>query len=83
MDSFRLSDLVIEWVDGSIRVYYSGMVIARLEYEDTAQVRWIWTDPGFRRNGVAKMMLAEVERRTGKIAHPLPPVSECARGLFR
>lgn len=78
-----LTDTSTEWTAGSVRVFYHRELIARLEYEDTAQIRWIWVEPRFRRNGVAKMMLAEVERRTGKIAHPLPPVNECARGLFR
>lgn len=82
MSSFALSDTIIEWVDGSIRVCYNREMIARLEYDPTAQIRWIWVNPEYRRRGVARMMLAEVERRTGLAVTPLPPVSDLARGLF-
>ena len=82
MDSFRISDAIVVWVDGSISVCYNHEMIAKLEYEPTAQIRWIWVEPKYRRQGLAKLMLAEVERRTGLIAYPLPPVSDAAQGLF-
>ena len=83
MNSFKLSDVVVECIDGSVYVCYNDSMIAHLEYDHTAQIRWIWVDPDYRRRGLAKLMLAEVERRTRLVAHPLPPVSESARQLFR
>ena len=83
MNSFKLTDTIIEWVDGSIRVCYNLEIIARLEYDNTAQIRWIWVNPEYRRQGIARMMLSEVERRTGLLARPLPPVSDLAQGLFQ
>lgn len=83
MHLISLAKTITEWVDGSIRIYYNNTLIARLEYDQLAQVRWIWVEPQYRRQGLAKLMLSEVERRTGLISKPLPPVSESARGLFR
>lgn len=83
MNSFKLTDTIIEWVDGSIRVCYNRETIARIEYDNTAQIRWIWVNVEYRRRGLARMMLSEVERRTGLVATPLPPVSDAAKGLFQ
>ena len=83
MNSFKLSDVITEWVDGSVRVCYNREVVARLEYDHLAQITWVWVKPSYRRQGIAKLMLSEVERRTGLIARPLPPVSKLAQGLFR
>ena len=83
MNLFKLSDVVVKWVDWSVYASYNNVMIAQLESEPTAQIRWIWVDPQYRRQGVAKLMLTEVERRTGLIAHPLPPVSVSAQNLFQ
>ena len=83
MNSFALTKTNLEWVAGSIRVFYQQEMIARLEYENNALIRWIWVEPQYRRYGVAKMMLSEVERRTGLVAYPMPPVSILAQVLFK
>ena len=82
MSLFNLTDTALECIDGSVRVCYNKQMIATLEYDSMAQIRWIWVDPEYRRQGVARRMISEVERRTGLIATPLPPVADCARGLF-
>ena len=83
MNSLRLTDTCLECADGTCRVFYRGVMIAQTDYENDALIRWIWVKPQYRRQGLAKMMLAEIERKTSHVAHPLPPVSQLAQSLFK
>jgi ribosomal protein S18 acetylase RimI-like enzyme len=83
MNSLQLADTKIQNSLGSCCVFYGDDVIASAEYESDALIRWIWVEPKYRQQGLARMMLAEIERRTGRVAHPLPPVSALAQPLFK
>lgn len=57
-------------------------MVGSVEFAEDGQIRHIWVDSQHRRQGLARLMLTEVERRTGHVVYPLPPVSELARSLF-
>lgn len=66
-----------------IEVMYNERMIAFVEFTDDAKIRAISVDTQYRRRGIATYLIDLVERRTGIIPTPIPPVSELGRLLLK
>ena len=82
MNSFPINDIHLEFRAGRCCVFYHGEMIALTEFDDDGLIRWIWVGPRYRHQGLAKLMLREIERRTHHVARALPPVTAMAQPLF-
>lgn len=67
----------------SILVLYNDIMIASVTYDQQAQIRDIFVAPEHRRQGLGSYLLLLVERRLGRQAWPMPPVSDLGRLLFK
>ena len=66
----------------SIVFKYNKQDIAQIEYNSRAMITSIYVEPDYRRQGLAKHLVALVERRTGLMATAMPPVTELGKFLF-
>lgn len=76
-------DCETQYLTDCISLKYNKKNIARVEYNSRAMITHIFVDTHYRRRGIAKYLLTLVERRTGLIVTPMPPVTALGRLLFR
>lgn len=76
-------DCQTQYLTGSIILKYKQKIIAWVEYNNRAMITSVYVEPDYRRQGLAKYLVALVERRTGLIATAMPPVTELGRLLFQ
>ena len=79
---YRHPEFQFQYLTDSIVVQYNNSMVARIEYTDQAQIRDIFVQPEYRRQGIARYLITLMERRTGHIATPMLPVSKLGRFLF-
>lgn len=72
----------IQYLTDRIQVQYNSCMIAFVDYTEDAKIRNIWVAQPFRQRGVARHILHLVERQTGIMPTPMPPVSDLGRYLF-
>ena len=73
---------VVEHVTDRIQVLYYHKIVAHVEFTDQACIRDIWVEPKFRQRGIGRHLIQLVERTTGVIPTPMPPVSKLGQKLF-
>ena len=73
----------IDIADGVITFKNSNTTLGFIRYNESAEVEYIFVNPMFRRNGLAKKLLKIVEEKTKIKPTPQDPISPLGEKLFR
>ena len=73
----------IDISDGVITFKNVNTTLGFIRYNETAEVEYIFVNPMFRRNGLAKKLLKIVEEKTKIKPKPQDPVSPLGEKLFK
>ena len=68
--------------DGIITLKNENTTLAFVRFDETGLVEYIFTQPMYRKNGLAKKLLNLVKGITGKEPTPSPPISPLGQKLF-
>jgi hypothetical protein len=68
--------------DGIITLKNENTTLAFVRFDETGLVEYIFTQPMYRKNGLAKKLLNMVKEITGKKPIPSPPISPLGQKLF-
>ena len=72
----------IDLADGIITFKNSNTTLGFVRYNENAEVEYIFVNPMFRRNGLAKKLLKMVEEKTKIKPTPQDPISPLGEKLF-
>ena len=72
----------IDLTDGVITFKNSNTTLGFIRYNESAEVEYIFVNPMFRRNGLAKKLLKIVEEKTKIKPTPQDPISPLGEKLF-
>ena len=72
----------IDIADGVITFKNSNTTLGFIRYNESAEVEYIFVNPMFRRNGIAKKLLKMVEEKTKIKPIPQDPISPLGEKLF-
>ena len=72
----------IDLTDGVITFKNSNTTLGFVRYNERAEVAYIFVNPMFRRNGLAKKLLKIVEEKTKIKPTPQDPISPLGEKLF-
>ena len=72
----------IDLADGVITFKNSNTTLGFVRYNERAEVEYIFVNPMFRRNGLAKKLLKIVEEKTKIKPTPQDPISPLGEKLF-
>jgi GNAT superfamily N-acetyltransferase len=72
----------IDLTDGVITFKNSNTTLGFVRYNERAEVEYIFVNPMFRRNGLAKKLLKIVEEKTKIRPTPQDPISPLGEKLF-
>ena len=73
----------IDLTDGVITFKNLNTTLGFVRYNKSAEVEYIFVNPIFRRNGLAKKLLMMVEEKTKIKPTPQDPISPLGEKLFR
>ena len=83
MNKLNNIDYNIDSTDGVITFKNSNTTLGFVRYNERAEVEYIFVNPIFRRNGLAKKLLKIVEEKTKIKPTPQDPISPLGEKLFR
>ena len=72
----------IDIADGVITFKNYNTTLGFIRYNESAEVEYIFVNPMFRRNGIAKKLLKMVEEKTKIKPTPQDPISPLGEKLF-
>ena len=72
----------IDLADGVITFKNSNTTLGFVRYNEGAEVEYIFVNPMFRRNGLAKKLLMIIEEKTKIKPTPQDPISPLGEKLF-
>ena len=80
----KLNNLVynIDLSDGVVTFKNTNTTLGFVRYNEEAEVEYIFVNPLFRRNGLAKKLLKIVEEKTKIKPKPQDPISPLGEKLF-
>ena len=73
----------VDLSDGVITFKKINTTLSFVRYNETAEVEYIFVNPMFRRQGLAKRLLNIVEEKTKIKPTPLDPISPLGEKLFK
>ncbi len=82
MNKLNNIDYDIDLTDGVITFKNSNTTLGFVRYNESAEVEYIFVNPMFRRNGLAKKLLKIVEEKTKIKPTPRDPISPLGEKLF-
>ena len=82
MNKLNNIDYDIDLTDGVITFKNSNTTLGFVRYNERAEVEYIFVNPMFRRNGLAKKLLEIVEAKTKIKPTPQDPISPLGEKLF-
>ena len=82
MNKLNIIDYNIASTDGVITFKNSNTTLGFVRYNERAEVEYIFVNPIFRRNGLAKKLLKIVEEKTKIKPTPQDPISPLGEKLF-
>ena len=82
MNKLNNIDYNIDSTDGVITFKNSNTTLGFVRYNERAEVEYIFVNPMFRRNGLAKKLLKIVEEKTKIKPTPQDPISPLGQKLF-
>ena len=82
MNKLNNIDYNIDSTDGVITFKNSNTTLGFVRYNERAEVEYIFVNPMFRRNGLAKKLLKIVKEKTKIKPTPQDPISPLGQKLF-
>ena len=82
MDKLKNLNYDIDLTDGVITFKNTNTTLGFVRYNEKAEVEYIFVNPLFRRNGLAKKLLRIVEEKTKIKPKPQDPISPLGEKLF-
>ena len=82
MNKLNNIDYDIDTTDGVITFKNSNTTLGFVRYNERAEVEYIFVNPMFRRNGLAKKLLKIFEEKTKIKPTPQDPISPLGEKLF-
>lgn len=76
------ASLQIAVADGVVLIRDANTTIGYCRHTHDGDIEYIFVNPAWRRRGVGRRLLAEVERRCGRRGRPLEPISPLGRRFF-
>ena len=73
----------ISFSDGVVTFKNINTTLGFVRYTDQAEIEYIFVNPLFRKNGLAKKLLNIVEGRTNNKPEPKDPISPLGEKLFK
>ena len=80
----KLNDLnyTVDLTDGVITFKNTNTTLGFVRYNEKAEIEYIFVNPLFRRNGLAKKLLKMVKQKTNIKPKPQNPISPLGEKLF-
>tara|TARA_B100001248_G_scaffold232857_1_gene194012 strand:+ start:753 stop:1010 length:258 start_codon:yes stop_codon:yes gene_type:complete len=72
----------ISEIDGVITFKNKNTTIGFIRFNDKGEVEYIFVNPAFRKQGLAKKLLKLTKEKTGKDLIPQKPISPLGKKLF-
>ena len=83
MNNLNNTNYDIDLSDGVITFKNTNTTLGFVRYNETAEVEYIFVNPKFRRQGLAKKLLNIVEEKTKIKTSPQDPISPLGKKLFK
>ena len=83
MNNLNNTNYDIDLSDGVITFKNINTTLGFVRYNETAEVEYIFVNPMFRRQGLAKKLLSIVEEKTKLKPRPQEPISPLGEELFK
>ncbi|MDC1277863.1 GNAT family N-acetyltransferase [Pelagibacteraceae bacterium] len=83
MNNSNNTNYDIDLSDGVITFKNINTTLGFVRYNETAEVEYIFVNPMFRRQGLAKKLLSIVEKKTKIKPIPQDPISPLGEKLFK
>ena len=83
MNNLNKINYDVDLNDGVVTFKNINTTLGFVRYNDTAQVEYIFVNPMFRRQGLAKKLLSIVEKKTKIKPTPQVPISPLGEKLFK
>ena len=83
MNNLDETNYDVDLGDGAITFKNINTTIGFVRYNETAQVEYIFVNPMFRHQGLAKKLLSIVEEKTKIKPTPQDPISPLGEKLFK
>ena len=83
MNNFDNINYDVDLSDGVITFKNINTTLAFVRYNEAAEVEYIFVNPMFRRQGLAKKLLSIVEEKTKIKPIPQDPISSLGEKLFK
>ena len=77
-----LSSFEISEIDGVITFKNKNTTIGFIRFNDEGEVEYIFVNPAFRKQGMAKKLLKLTRKKLGKDLTPQDPISPLGKKLF-
>ena len=72
----------ISHIDGVITFKNKNTTIGFIRFNDSGEVEYIFVNPAFRKQGMAKKLLKLTKKKLGKDLIPQDPISSLGKKLF-
>ena len=82
MNSLDVSNFEIKETDGVFTFKNENTTIGFVRFNEKGEVEYIFVNPIFRKQGLAKKLLKLTKERTGKDLIPQQPISPLGKKLF-
>ena len=76
------TNYIISQSDGVITFKNKNTTIGFIRFNENSEIEYIFVNPAFRKQGLAKKLLKLVKDKTGKELTPQKPISPLGRKLF-
>jgi hypothetical protein len=83
MSNLNNKNYEVDLSDGVITFKNINTTLGFMRYNETAEVEYIFVNPMFRRQGLAKKLLSIVEEKTEIKPTPQDPISRLGEKLFK
>ena len=82
MTQNKISDYKIDETDGVITFKNKNTTIGFIRFNDNGEIEYIFVNPAFRKQGMAKKLLKLTREKLGKDLIPQDPISPLGKKLF-
>ena len=83
MNNLNNTNYDIDLSDGVITFKNINTTLGFVRYNEAAEVEYIFVNPMFRRQGLAKKLLQIIEKKTKIKVKPQDPISPLGKKLFK
>ena len=83
MDLIDFSDVILSESDGVFTFKNNNTTLGFVRFNNEGEVEYIFVNPMFRRQGLAKKLLSIVEEKTKIKPKPQDPISPLGEKLFK